>query len=123
MPGILSSDFSNPNETLSFDKATIQIVDLGGTKVFKGTLEPGWKWSESVKEAAGTESCQARHIGGVSKGCLGSKHNDGSEAKLCAGETYVVEAGHDAWVEGNETVEIYEFNPGAVEVVESIPQN
>ena len=57
MPGILSSDFSNPNETLSFDKATIQIVDLGGTKVFKGILEPGWKWSESVKEAAGTESC------------------------------------------------------------------
>ena len=123
MPGILSSDFSNPNETLSFDKATIQIVDLGGTKVFKGTLEPGWKWSESVKEAAGTESCQARHIGVVSKGCLVTKHNDGSEAKLFSGETYVVEAGHDAWVEGNETVEIYEFNQGAVEVVESIPQN
>ena len=41
MPGILSSDFSNPNETLSLDKATIQIVDLGGTKVFKGILEPG----------------------------------------------------------------------------------
>ena len=123
MPGILSSDFSNPNETLSFDKATIQIVDLGGTKVFKGILEPGWKWSESVKEAAGTESCQARHIGIVSKGCLVTKHNDGSEAKLFSGETYVVEAGHDAWVEGNETVEIYEFNQGAVEVVESIPQN
>ena len=52
-----------------------------------------------------------------------TKHNDGSEAKLCSGETYVVEAGHDAWVEGNETVEIYEFNQGAVEVVESIPQN
>ena len=57
MPGILSSDFSNPNETLSFDKATIQIVALGGTKVFKGTLEPGWNWSVSVKAAAGTESC------------------------------------------------------------------
>ena len=102
MPGILSSDFSNPNETLSFDKATIQIVDLGGTKVFKGILEPGWKWSESVKEAAGTESCQARHIGVVSKGCLVTKHNDGSEAKLFSGETYVVEAGHDAWVEDND---------------------
>ena len=33
--GIISNDFSTPNQKLSFDKSQIEIVNLGDVKVFR----------------------------------------------------------------------------------------
>ena len=46
----------------------------------------------------------------VTKGKLRVKHDDGTEVVIVAGEAYSLAPGHDGWVEGNETVEAYEFN-------------
>ena len=121
--GITSNDFSTPNQKLSFDKSQIEIVNLGDVKVFRARLEPGWSWSSCIKESAGTESCAAQHIGVVISGCMVAKHDDGTEVKLCQGDAYVIEAGHDGWVVGDEPVELYEFNTAAVEVLEAIKKS
>jgi uncharacterized cupin superfamily protein len=36
-------------------------------------------------------------------------HNDGTEGELSAGDAYVIEPGHDAWVVGDEPVVVFEF--------------
>ena len=46
----------------------------------------------------------------VSKGTIRVKHDDGTEIVLNAGDAYSLAPGHDAWGEGDEAVEIYEFN-------------
>ena len=36
---------------------------MGATTAARFTFEPGWIWSDCIKPVAGTESCQARHVG------------------------------------------------------------
>ena len=55
-----------------------------------------------TRPVAGTESCQARHVGVVHAGRLGIKHEDGTEVEIGPGDAYVIEPGHDAWVVGDE---------------------
>ncbi|MCL0105439.1 hypothetical protein M1N90_01620 [Dehalococcoidia bacterium] len=63
----------------------------------------------------GTESCAARHIGVVVSGCMVATHDDGTEIKLCEGDAYVIEPGHDGKVEGDQPCILYEFNTLAIE--------
>ena len=73
------------------------------------------RWSDCVKPVAGTESCQARHIGVVHSGRLAIKHEDGTELELAPGEAYVIEPGHDAWVVGDERFVGFEFESRSAE--------
>jgi D-lyxose ketol-isomerase len=79
------------------------------------TFEPGWKWSECVKPVAGTETCQARHVGVVQAGRLQVTHEDGTELELGPGDAYVIEPGHDASVLGDEQFVGFEFESQAAE--------
>jgi hypothetical protein len=78
-------------------------------------FEPGWKWSECLKPVVGTDSCQARHVGVIQSGTPGVAHEDGSKVELRAGEAYVIEPGHDAWVVGDQRVVAFEFESRAAE--------
>src|SRR5919198_6695332 len=109
MAGVQSRDFESPDETRAPDKTQVDVVRMGGASAARFTFEPGWRWSECVKPVAGTESCQARHVGVVQAGRLGITHEDGSEAELGPGDAYVIEPGHDAWVIGNERFVAFEF--------------
>ncbi|MEC7141172.1 MAG: cupin domain-containing protein, partial [Pseudomonadota bacterium] len=79
------------------------------------TLEPGWSWSSCVKPMVGGDSCQARHVGTVIQGTMVAKHNDGTTQTFKAGDTYIIEPGHDGWVEGDEAVVAFEFNSTAAQ--------
>jgi len=109
MPGAESRDFTVPDESRTPDKTRVDVVRLGGTTVARLTLEPGWRWSACVKPVAGTDSCQNRHVGVVSSGRLIVHHEDGTELEIQAGDAYVIEPGHDAWVVGDEAFVGYEF--------------
>jgi quercetin dioxygenase-like cupin family protein len=115
MGGVQTRDFGSPDETRTPDKTRVEVVRLGTASVARFTFEPGWRWSECVKPVAGTESCQARHVGVVQSGRLGVRHEDGTELELNPGEAYVIEPGHDAWVLGNERFVAYEFEQRAAE--------
>jgi hypothetical protein len=91
------------------------VVRLEGATAARMTFEPGWKWSECVKPVAGTDTCQARHVGVVHAGRLHVVHDDGSELDLGPGDAYVIEPGHDAWVLGDDTFVGYEFESHAAE--------
>jgi hypothetical protein len=109
MPGVEARDFQSPDESRTPDKTRSDIVRLSGATVARLTLEPGWRWSECIKPVVGTESCGNRHVGVVTKGRLGVRHDDGSEAELSPGDAYVIEPGHDAWVIGDERFVGFEF--------------
>jgi hypothetical protein len=113
--GVESRDFDSPDETRTPDKTRVDVVRMGTTTAARLTFEPGWRWSECVKPVAGTERCQARHVGVVHSGRLSVKHDDGTEGEVGPGEAYVIEPGHDAWVVGNERFVAFEFESRSAE--------
>jgi mannose-6-phosphate isomerase-like protein (cupin superfamily) len=115
VPGVESRDFESPDETRTPDKTQVDVVRMGATTAARMTFEPGWRWSDCVRPVAGTESCQARHVGVVHSGRLAVKHEDGTEVEIGPGEAYVIEPGHDAWVVGDERFVGFEFEPRAAE--------
>jgi hypothetical protein len=115
MPGVQARGFDSPDETRTPEKTKIEVVRMGDTTAARFTFEPGWKWSECVKPVAGTESCQARHVGVVHSGGLHVAHEDGTEQDLGPGDAYVIEPGHDAWVVGDERFVGFEFESRSAE--------
>jgi len=115
MAGVQALDFDSPDETRTPDKTRVDLVRVGNITAGRFAFEPGWRWSDCVKPVAGTDSCQMRHVGFVQSGTLRVSHDDGTEADVCAGQAYVIEPGHDAWVVGDERFVAYEFEPHAAE--------
>jgi cupin domain len=119
MAGIAKKSFDNPDESRTPDKTTVEVVDLGSVKAGRLTMQPGWRWSECIKPVAGTDSCQARHIGAVVSGKLHVTHTDGTEVDLGPGDAYLIEPGHDAWVVGDEPFQGLEFESKTAETYAS----
>jgi mannose-6-phosphate isomerase-like protein (cupin superfamily) len=113
MAGIDSKSFDQPDETRTPDKTRIDVVRLGDTEVGRFTFAPGWRWSECIKPVAGTDSCQAHHVGAVVSGSMHLKHEDGTEQDIGPGDAYVIEPGHDGWVTSNEPFVAFEFDSSA----------
>ncbi len=91
-----------PDETRTPPKTKVEVVRLEGFTIGRFNFEPGWRWSECIKPVAGTESCQASHVGYAVSGQLTVRLDDGTEKTISAGDAYTIPPGHDAWVEGNE---------------------
>jgi uncharacterized cupin superfamily protein len=115
MAGIAKKSFDSPDESRTPTKTKTDVVDLGILKAARMTLQPGWRWSECIKPIAGTENCQARHIGAVVSGKLHVTHADGTEYDLVPGDAYLIEPGHDAWVVGDEPFQGFEFESKTAE--------
>ena len=115
MAGVETGDFDSPDETRTPPKTKVDVVRIGGTSVGRFAFEPGWRWSECVKPVVGTDSCQVRHVGVVQSGRMGVRHDDGTEVEIGAGDAYVIEPGHDAWVVGDEGFVGLEFEQRAAE--------
>ncbi len=113
MAGMEAKDLSSPDETRPFPKGKLEVVNLGGVTIGRGTFEPGWKWSESVKPIAGTESCQAAHTGYVVSGRMKVVMDDGTEAECGPGTAVVIAPGHDAWIVGDEPCIFIDFTGAA----------
>lgn len=110
MASVMAKSFDSPDESRRPDKTAVDVVHLGSTAAARFTLQPGWKWSDCVKPAAGTEQCQSRHVGAVVSGRIHVVHEDGTEGDAGPGDAYLIEPGHDAWVDGDEPFVAYEFD-------------
>jgi quercetin dioxygenase-like cupin family protein len=112
MPGLQKGNFDTPDETRDASgKGTVQIVKLDGLTATRATFQPGWRWSDHVKPVAGTESCQVLHLGTVLSGRIHVVMDDGTEADAGPGDVYVIPAGHDAWVVGDEPLTFVDVSP------------
>lgn len=103
-----SLDF--PEEIRSFDKGKLELASLGGMTFGRATLEPGWKWSESVKPLVNTEWCEAPHLQYHISGRLYVRMKDGREMEFGPGDVGVLPPGHDAWVVGEEPVVLVDIS-------------
>jgi quercetin dioxygenase-like cupin family protein len=102
MAGLVHKSTDRPDEVRTVEKGTIALVDLGKGLVGRATFEPGWQWSKHVKPVAGTETCQAAHMGYVVSGRMRVVMEDGEETEFGPGDFMVAPPGHDAWVVGDE---------------------
>jgi hypothetical protein len=110
--GVASAEhksFDAPDDTLEIPHGKAEILKIGGGEVGKYTVQPGWKWSEHIKEIAGTELCEAPHFQYHVSGTLGVRMADGTEFEVRPGEVSVLPPGHDAWVVGNEPVVVVDW--------------
>ena len=86
MAELVGKPFDNPDEVREFTDGMgrVELVDLNGHAVGRGTFEPGWRWSEHVKPLAGTDSCQVEHIGYVLQGRMALRMDDGTDKRFTA---------------------------------------
>ncbi|MDK6380020.1 cupin [Citrobacter freundii] len=101
--------FGLPDEVREFPHGRLELLYVGGAIVGRAVLEPGWRWSTSVQPIAGTKSCEAPHFQYHVSGVLRIKMDDGSEFDCKPGELSRIPPGHDAWVVGDESVVIVDF--------------
>lgn len=114
MDTLVKRSYDEADEVRRPPKTLVEVVDLGTTKTARLTMEPGWRWSECVKPIAGTETCQARHVGVAVSGQMEIEH--GTDRMLLGpGDVYVIEPGHDAHVVGDEPYVGYEFESKSAE--------
>jgi hypothetical protein len=109
MATMLKKSFTKPDQTRTFDKGQLELIGLGGVTFGRGTFQPGWKWSTSVKPLVHTKSCEAPHLQYHISGRLGVRMDDGSEAEFGPGDLSLLPPGHDAWVIGDEPVVVIDI--------------
>lgn len=113
MRALQKKSLDSPDETRDLSgMGTVQVVKIGDLTASRSTFKPGWRWSEHVRPIVGGESCQVLHQSFVLSGRLRVRSNDGSEEEYGAGDVWVIQPGHDAWVVGNEDVVALDFAPG-----------
>jgi hypothetical protein len=115
MGGFASKSFDKPDEQRSFDNGASNIVHLHESSAAKMRLEPGWRWSTSIKPNVGGDWCPMHHIGYLMTGAMHVVTDDGEEYDIGAGNAYEILPGHDAWVVGDEAVEALEFRSKTAE--------
>jgi hypothetical protein len=101
--------FVNPDETRTFERGQLDLLEIGGGQVGRLTLQPGWRWSEHVKPIAQTEYCEAPHFQYHVSGTLRILMGDGTEFDAVPGDVTALPSGHDAWVVGDEPVVVVDW--------------
>ena len=90
-------------------KRTAQLEGISVTEV---TFNVGARWSQDLKEFAGTELCELPHVALVQQGTLRVVLGDGSQEDFSAGDVMLLPPGHDAWAVGDQPCVFVEFSRG-----------
>jgi len=113
--------FNKPDEVRTFPKGKLELITVRGVTIGRGTFEPGWKWSESVKPLVNTKSCEAPHFQHHISGTLMVVMDDGTQFECKPGDVSLLHVGHDAWVVGNKPVAVVDFQ-GMAEYAKSMKE-
>lgn len=89
-----------------------RTAELDGVSVTEVTFAAGARWSNDLKDYAGTELCELPHVALVVAGALGVQMSDGAEEIFSAGDVMLLPPGHDAWAVGDEDCTFIEFSRG-----------
>ena len=106
-------DFGKPDELREFPSGHADILNTDVGTIGRLVLEPGWRWSTSLKDVAGTEWCEAPHFQYHVSGTLHIQMADGTEFEAMPGNLTYLPAGHDAWVVGDEPVVVVDWHGAA----------
>jgi hypothetical protein len=89
-----------------------QSVMLDTVTVTKVTFHPGSKWSQDLKDSAGTDSCRLPHVAYILQGAIEVVMDDGARELFGKGDIMMVPPGHDAWAVGDEPCVFLQFSQG-----------
>ncbi len=109
MAKLEAKNFSVPDETRQFEKGKVELVKVGGAMIGRAVFQPGWRWSKHVQPIAKTKLCEAPHFQYQISGTMHVVMDDGTEKDTKAGDVALIPSGHDAWVVGNESVVMVDF--------------
>ena len=101
---IQRKSFDAPDEVRRFPGGIVNLVHLGSVTMGRGTLEPGFRWSTSLRPIQGTSSCQIHHLQLMVQGRFHVEMDDGESVEFGPGDVMNVPPGHDVWVVGDEPV-------------------
>ena len=93
MSSIRSSSFDAPDAVRSFPLMETQLANVGPIAVGRAVLEPGWRWSTSVRPVAGGTTCQVHHISLVLSGRIRFEMEDGEAGEFGPNTIVDVRAG------------------------------
>lgn len=107
--------FETPDQLLDMNEyGRISIIKMAdGTAGMHAIFEPGWVWEKHEKPLLGHPlTCPMRHTGYCLAGSLVVRMVDtGVETRIGVGDFFEIPAGHDAYVDGPERVELVLFAP------------
>ena len=110
MADMQKKSLNHPDEARAFPLGRLELVTIRGVTFGRGTFQPGWRWSTSVKPLVKTKSCEAPHLQYHVSGRLHVVLDDGSEAEFGPGEVSLLPPGHVAWVVGDEPVVVIDIS-------------
>lgn len=102
-------DFAEPDEVRTFDNGRAEILNTDSGVIGRLVFQPGFRWSNDLKEVAGTELCEAPHFQYHLSGTLRILMADGTEFDATPGQVTYLPSGHDAWVVGDEPVVVVDW--------------
>src|SRR5512135_2837853 len=105
----MQKSFGKADEVRTFPKGHVELLRFGDAVVGRATFEPGWRWSTSVQPLVKTKSCEAPHFQYHIAGTIEVLMDDGTRLTCRPGDVSLLPMGHDAWVVGNESVVIVDF--------------
>lgn len=91
----------------------VDEVEAGAGRVKRVMYPPGWRWADAMSGVTGTDLCRHVHVGCIVQGSMVVRFDDGCEVTYTAPEAVVLEAGHDGWVVGDETVVLVQVDTGS----------
>lgn len=105
MVAFTKKSFQKPDEKREYPGATVESVRVDGMEARRMTVEPGWRWSDSVGPTLGTQECPVEHgLWVVISGRFAVQMGDGATTEFGPGDVGAIPPGHEAWVVGNDRV-------------------
>jgi mannose-6-phosphate isomerase-like protein (cupin superfamily) len=100
--------FGKPDDRITKGGAEIEVVQIGDMKVKRITYPPGWRFSTHM----GAPKCMDTHVGYTLSGHMVAELDNGTRLEFGPGSVFVIPAGHDGWVAGDEQAVIVQFDEG-----------
>jgi len=119
---IRHKSLEDPDHLREFPHGFGAVVGVGTVDVGRATLHPGWRWSTDIKPAVGTETCEAHHFHVVLAGHVAFQLTGGPEQQFGPGDVIDVPPGHDAWVVGDESVNLLDISGNSANFGLPVPQ-
>ncbi len=89
---------------------TVDTVQAANGRIKRLVYPPGFRWSTHLKPLVGTAFCMHAHIGFLVRGHVQGAYADGCAFDYIAPQVVVLEPGHDAWIVGDETAVMIQFD-------------
>jgi len=93
-----------------FAGVEIDVGRAGASRIKRVVYPPGFRWSTQMKALVGTDFCMHAHVGFLARGQVHIQYADGCVLEFVAPQVVEIEPGHDAWVVGDESAVLIEFD-------------